>query len=685
MAAVPIADRAERAVRAYAYLTASFRAANDVTDVLDCIVPFVAKVALKDRSQPVDVSQVAKALEDYGLRIPRYAVQQLLPRLQKQGLLEWNTVAKAYLPVRSKIDEEATDISLSEDFQYIESGISLFANSLDLAKTPFSPSWSEALIRFLQSDSLRSGMKPVVHKKAIISEFSEIENYVIARYIQSVSHTDTALFESISRIYSGVLIEDFVSNIQSIGNPAQYKGLKVYYDTSVMLRLLGCSGRELETATLEMHTSLIELGCDLHYFDVNRTEVSGILESIINANAHGFEIFGETGEAIIAGDISVGELRDLAATFETRLGHLNVFPIDYNYSARKMEDAFQIGEIDFTDALVSAALKSDKAYKRENALNDARAVALILRLRRGKISRELSGCKHIFVSQNSLLQRTARRFCSDHVQEYDISAITPVITVGQLTTAGWLATERVLEQHKVSKELLANCFSAVKPSAAWAEEFAHALEQFSEEDRSVLEERADAALILKATRDTVRDQSLNEAAVLRKMNVAEIFRLTASKGSATEAAHQSELETLRQQHDKQLTSSIAQREEELQAERHNAVTTAAEEASKRASQLQDELRSGRNELRSHQFAARATTFFTLLLFASLAILVISDKWNPFQESSLGSKVVTFLIVAASLIGAADLCGLRPVTRFIDSIRAKIAITVYRFLQGDEVY
>jgi hypothetical protein len=676
--------RADRAVRAYAYLTASFRAANNVNDVLDCIVPFVADVALKDKTQPVNVAQVAESLANFGLRIPRYAVQQLLPRLQKRGMLEWNALSKSFIPTQKAVEHGSSAVSLDEDFDFIEVAISNYAKSLDLAAAPFSASWSDALIKFLQSESLRSGMKSVVIKSAIVSEFSQVEAFVIARFIQHSYTNDRVTFDAISRVYSGVLIEDFVNNVQSIGNTKDYKGLKVFYDTSVMLRLLGCSGRELETATLEMHNSLIELGCDLHYLETNRTEVSNILDTILNANAYGHEIFGETGEAIMTGEMTIAEIRDLAATFETRLGQLNVFQYDYDYAVRKAEAVFQINELDFTDALVSAAMKRDKSYKRENALNDAKVVGITLRLRRGKAVRELSGSKFIFVSQNSLLQRTARKFCVEHTQEYDDSTIGPVITVGQITTAGWLATERALEPHKVSKELLGNCYSAVRPTANWADEFAKALEQFSLEDKESLEKRADAALILKATRDAVRDQSLNEAAVLRKLNVAEVFRQATVAADRLEADRLRELEDIRLGHLDDVREKLAAKEAEERELREEAIVLAAKEA---AQAKQQEINSGRtlrNMERASIIAARLTVIVIVAIIVSLIVLGIADKWSPFSPSSFGDGIVTALALLVAIVGILDLCGLKPVTRVIDHLRRALEARIFKFLEDEQL-
>jgi hypothetical protein len=84
-------------------------------------------------------------------------------------------------------------------------------------------------------------------------------------------------------IFTGVLIEDFIDNIQIISAPDTFAKLSIYYDTTVLLKLLGTSGRLLQSATMEMHRALQDLGCKTYYFDFGEVETSNVLEALITA------------------------------------------------------------------------------------------------------------------------------------------------------------------------------------------------------------------------------------------------------------------------------------------------------------------------------------------------------------------------------------------------------------------
>ena len=396
--------KSDRTVRAYAYLTVSFNVRSDVNDVLDCLLPFVTAVVNRDGgSHPVELRSISDGLAEFGLKIPVYAIQQMLSRLSRRDLLEWNQVAKAYLPTKA-LAERAQDsplLSLSDSFENLEGKLAGFAQQLGFATPSGSSTWTDALIKFLRSEGAREALTAATIKDVIVGNPSEIETFVVARFVQEMERQRHDVYSDILKVFTGVLIEDFISNIQEAGSPSTYNGLNVFYDTSVLLRLLGTSGYLLQTATLEMHTTLQSLGCNTYYFDPTASEVQNILDSLEGSYSRGKEIYGETADAILEGEISIGDIKDLTGTFQTRLGALNVFPFEYNYSARKNEDFFQIDQKLFAEALKSEALKNERGYSEQNAANDARVLALILRLRKGRTARDVGTCRYLFISKKS--------------------------------------------------------------------------------------------------------------------------------------------------------------------------------------------------------------------------------------------------------------------------------------------
>lgn len=573
---------ASRKLRAYAYLTASFetkpRYGAGVSDALDCIVPFVVAGTARQVGNQLSLPGLGTFLQTLGRNIPLYVLEQLLPRLQRIGAIEWDKTYHVHI-CKAPPEELATaqPPELAPVFDNIEQRLSAFADAFGISQPAASPSWADALIAFLKSESAGEVARAVNIKGAIIGEGDKIDGFVIARFIRTAADAEPVVFQQIVQIFTGILIEDFINTIQTLGDSASYKGLSVFYDTTVLLRLLGTSGKLLATATQEMHRALQDLGCQTLYFDHNESEVINIFTTLIAVHDAGKELFGETAEAILEGDVTIGTIRDLIGTYAKRLATMGVFKTKYAYSNATRADEHQIDEKLFEKVLEDAAIKQDKSYSRQNAEHDAMSLALIMRMRRGKKTKDVAQSIAIFVCRNQLLQKTARRFLVDH-EGYDWTSTPAILTIGQISTVAWLAAAKTLEPTKVTKELLATCYSAMRPDAKWAETFLQALERFKGENKEQVEGYADSVLFLQTARSIAQEQSLGQTAILKKLNTVELFQRAAAVAEEKEALRRIEFE-----------ADAAERAEAQQAAFDAELVRVAEAAERRIGAVQTEL------------------------------------------------------------------------------------------------
>lgn len=528
-------NKTDRKLRAYAYLTASFKEQGAVNDPLDCLLPFVIAGLEPQKGKKLDLHRLSDSVSEIGLNIPIYVLEQLNRRLVEKNHVEWNKVSREFIVTNTeKIPEKEKIRIVDTSFEKIEEGFSLFAREHGIYSPPNSSTWSDALISFLKSETTADHKKVVDIKGTLVGDTARIENYITALFIQKSESENGELFNSILNVFTGVIIEDFIDNIQLISSPENFSKLNVYYDTTVLLRLLGTSGKLWRSATMEMHRTLQDLGCKAYYFDFIEAETQSVLDALVSAYNSGQSIFNETSEALYSGEITISEIKDMCSTLPVRLGHLNVFPFEYKFSSRKNEDAFQIDENDFSSVLIQAAKLKDRTYKQQNAIVDAKSIAIILRLRRGVSKRDVSESGHLFISRNSLLQRVSRNFCSEHVEGYNKYSIPPVLTVSQVSTVAWLSSAHQLEPKKVSKELLANCYNAVRPSAGWADEFSQALLNFQKDTPELAEESANQHFFLQTARLMARDESLGQTEVLKKIPLVDIFQSSARQAEQYE-------------------------------------------------------------------------------------------------------------------------------------------------------
>ena len=457
--------------------------------------------------------------------MPLYVLEQLIPRLLNVGALRWDANYRVHIcqvPTDS-VSPEPTSTALGPVFDEIEIRLAEFAASHGISEPLASRSWADALIAFLKSDTASDVVRAVKIKDAIIGDTDKIDAFVIARFIDHTSNHDLAVFEQIVQIFTGVLIEDFIVNIQSLGDLTSYKDLSLYYDTTVLLRLLGTSGTFLQRATIEMHRVLQDLGCRTLYFAHTENEVITILSAVLTAVASGKEVFEETGDAMLSGEISPADLNDYIGTYSERLAALGVFKSSANYSTTRTADKEQIDEDAFATAIESEAVRQDRTYSQHNARRDSTAVAMILRLRGGTQAKDVASCRHIFISRNKLLQRITRKYLIDH-ENYHWTSVPVILTIGQITTVGWLAGAKDLEAARVTKDLLSNCYDAMRPDPNWARTFLDALENLKKENPALVEKYANSAIFLRTARSIAQDELLNQAAIFRRLNTAELFK-----------------------------------------------------------------------------------------------------------------------------------------------------------------
>ena len=532
----------------------------------------------------------------------------------------------------------------------------------------------------MRSEGAREAIKALKVKDVLVGDTFAIENFVVARFVQECELRKPELFRNITKVFTGILIEDFISNIQEVGSKESYRSLAVFYDTSVVLRLLGTSGKLLQTATLEMHTTLQSLGCNTYYFEATGSEVENILKNLESSYTRGKEIYGETADAIHAGEITIGDIRDLIGTFDVRLGALNVFPLPYDYRSRKNEDLYQIDETAFSEALKSEGIRNERGYSDHNALNDAQVVAMVLRLRRGRVSRDIGGSRYLFITKNSALQRVARRFVTKFVEEYDVSVMPPVLTVSQITTVAWIAATRKLEEHNVSRELLAACYAAVQPSEAWAEEFARVFEKFRDENPEFLAQRANSMVFLHGARATARDESLNQPLVLKKLNLAELFRQAAEAEQA--AAEEFRLQQERQQEEFERAQLEALAEAERQAARRVAEESKVAEERGRSEERERISSDADHRLKivADTIAGTAVVTVQVLFGFCFVAALMSDLLGLWESFSWPWWIAVVVLGSLTAISFLDVLGVKVVTRLLEKIKRTVSGTMHSALR-----
>ena len=558
---------ADRAAKAYAFLYAAFRrtevSSSPVRDALDCLIPFITPYLNKIPSKQVDVSAVQYFLKStFGFDIPLYALEQLLPALQKVGLVDFNKGLRIFTAKTTANTYDVVKSEIELDFDRIESQLGQFAHSLGFTVRPPAGTWGDALILFLKTQPEKPSAN-LTQIKGTLLDPNQVQDTIVAGYIKRLHDSNYAEFEKLLRIFMGVLIEEFISSVTEIGALSSSVQLTILYDTGVLLRVLGCSGDLLRVASEELTRYLQDIGAQVMYFSGNEAEATNIIDTIIFVKDSGGELEGETAAALSDGEISISELRLLKTSFPERLAVRNIFPANRLESDAQQLARYQIDEKGFQEYLLSQANKSKRAYGVQNRINDASYLGNVMRLRRGVRGRDFVECRFIFVTPNTFLAAKARRFLIEQrlIAPQDCP---PILSVGQVATIAWLIKDKKLAPEKAGRELLTSCFAAVRPDAEWFGFFREgivkivgSLEEYSADPKN--------SLALQSARRIAQEESFGSAALVRQLNLAEILnrakaesdKLLRDQSNAIEAAKR-EAEVERQRADVALQEQRAQ-------------------------------------------------------------------------------------------------------------------------------
>ena len=532
-----------KALRTYAYLQSSVRGQKGTADTLRCLLPIViAGLREQPAGVPIDDVRLQASLKTFGLSIPLFVLKQFDQPLIDAGMLEWRGSIKKHVikpsPPATAVPGARTTLPLEDIFDTIEPQLLNFARSISI-NAPHSASWTDALVAYLKSDTVvaldedaESGesdaaavvneaaaenAEPMKIRNTLLGKPEEAERYVVASFIrQCKTDGNRATLDGIVQVYTGILIEEFVTTVQATGLNSNFRGLALYYDTNLLLRLLGTSGKVYQAAMQETHNSLKALGCKFFFLPSTRSEVQTILNGVAEDKSNPY---WETAEALDRGDITRSGIQELAIEWQAVLAEepLGILPLEFKDipskgpSIREYELAKELNPNPERDPE-----KRTQADKRTQ--NDARSIGTIVRLRKGFVTDQVGSCKHLFISRNAMVQRTARKFMMDDLDhEYEDESIPPALTLTQIATIAWLVEPQKLEPAKLSLSLLARCYNAVRPRNEWRRHYMQIIRQNQQKSPAFANRIANNAMLSGTLARLVKDATIGLPEVLDRL------------------------------------------------------------------------------------------------------------------------------------------------------------------------
>ncbi len=302
------------------------------------------------------------------------------------------------------------------------------------------------------------------------------------KYLQYIAKKNEKLFDFISTIgFSNILKQAiFYTNTPKENS---FKDLCVYLDSPLIFSVLGMDDKERVESVQLLVKEMKLAGCSVEIFDHNLNEVKGIIENAGSwATSTNYSIAKANNATRFFHDreFNQQDIIEFCGSIDTKLEELGITKKDTSYDL--IQDKFQ------EDEKVLYRMVEDKYNEsgynvppeKEGSIKvDVRSIIMIYRIRNGAVSVTIENSKHVMITQNGAIANVCKKYESS--RSIDSGHIPACISADLFGTILWFYhPDKMLDYHR--KQLLADCYSILKPSNKMINKFIQSLDSAKNAD-----------------------------------------------------------------------------------------------------------------------------------------------------------------------------------------------------------
>jgi len=267
---------------------------NHKKDIIDSYVPLVCN-SIKNKIQTKVSREIVQSdlHETYGIKIPLGAIESILKRMTKDGLLKKE--AGEYLVIFDKIcyavkDSQKDELDIAfkslvadlKKFSDVEFSINLTTEEIETGLITF---FKENDLDLLFASNNGDSVLPKVKE-------SKKAKYIIAKFITDLQNKEPSKFAMVLKLAKGYAIASLITYEDIKHYTGNLNNVEIYLDAPIIFNLLGLNGDSNLKLSQELHELLKGNGAKLKIFEVNYGEVvKTILDAIQRLNSNNYNIF----------------------------------------------------------------------------------------------------------------------------------------------------------------------------------------------------------------------------------------------------------------------------------------------------------------------------------------------------------------------------------------------------------
>lgn len=423
-------------------------------DVLSRFEPMVLDRLYHSPADVVAIPELQRAIEaEFGLAIPGAALQTIGRRAARRELLERDHGVLRI--ARDRLAEfDLTNVRAATRREYealVRQGASHADHVFGRNLSP--EEFGAALWSFIQRHAAPL-LAAMVNDTALpaIEQSTEPLDFVVASFIVEVQTSDAQAFEHLSHVAKGAIIASALYFPDPEEFEARLGNLTIFLDTTILLRLIGASGPDLQALAGDLVRLALGRGARIACFEHTIREVRGVLAACTEVVKRGTSrYYGEASEFMVSSGWEMTDVVALSDSLEDRLETLEV---------GVQVKPPHVAALTLDEDLLEKKLQEHVHYNSLGARQkDLDSITAIYRLRRGRSATTLGRTSAAFVTHNTALVRASRAF--EKLDEIDRGSIPLCMPDFSLTAHLWVS-QQVTAPDLPIRSLIADSYSVMR-------------------------------------------------------------------------------------------------------------------------------------------------------------------------------------------------------------------------------
>jgi hypothetical protein len=450
-------DSVKRIIAGLAILTGNLAEGRDY---IDLFVPLISECIWSAKPTVVSVTDLQSRMKaTYGMQIPQNALKLVLNRAAKRGYMrrqEGTYVPNLEVLASLNFATRYQDIIRQQDAA-ISRLVKFASDRFNVALTAADA--ENALLAHIQKHDLEILDCFLGGQTAPISKLESTPrlDYIVSSFIGECQKSDPEGFKYIDTIVKGHFLSHtlFFPDLDQVKR--RFHRTEVYFDTALLLRILGYEGAARRDSCRELLDLLYQEGATLKCFHHTRDEVYSVL--------YGCMLTMQRGESEYTSPTLLHLRRMGYGASEVEL-ELSLLDNRIEGSGIKVTDKpGYVSQWQIDEGKLDKALEDEREYWRDRPRqrkHDVDCLSAIYRLRKGCGSTHVEESVAIFVTANPILCKVGMDFFQreDYI---DKGCVPAAITDYGLTALLWVKAPMAAPDLP-AKFVIAECYAAVEPN-----------------------------------------------------------------------------------------------------------------------------------------------------------------------------------------------------------------------------